>query len=164
MDGDEQLTMDEFILFFVDSVIDDGLLVCGRVGKMLESGDGRPFWEEMGIRGTPDTWSEAQAQKVAMKLFDMYDLDESGEIDKEEFIFMITEMDRYLKVFGSPLRVFSFADKVMKEMDQDDSGSLGRAEFVPLFVEKVIREGFDKYKNALYLADDKAANNVKIYV
>jgi Ca2+-binding EF-hand superfamily protein len=161
LDGDEQLTMDEFILFFVDSVIDDGLLVCGRVGKMLEGGDGKPFWEDMGIRGTPDTWSEAQAQKVAMKLFDMYDIDESGEIDKEEFIFMITEMDRYLKVFGSPLRVFSFADKVMKEMDHDQSGSLARHEFVPLFVEKVIRQGFEKLKDAVFLADDKAANNAK---
>ena len=42
----------------------------------------------------------------------MYDVDKSGEIDKHEFIFMITEIDRFIRVFSSPLRVYTFAEKV----------------------------------------------------
>merc|ERR1719271_2073145 len=137
LDGDAQLSLEEYIPFFVHTIIGDGFLVCGKAGKMFDNTPAVSFWKEMGVDGEPGDWDDETAHSVAAKVFDMYDVDKSGEIDKHEFIFMVTEIVRFIRVFSSPLRVYTFAEKVMKEMDSDQSGTISRREFIPLFVEKV---------------------------
>jgi Ca2+-binding EF-hand superfamily protein len=101
------------------------------------------FWEEQGIRGRPEAWTQEEKEEVARMIFAKYDQDESGTIDLDELCVMMVEIDRHLLVFKTPERVFQFANMQLQEADLNMDEVLDEEEFVPFFVERIITQGFE---------------------
>jgi Ca2+-binding EF-hand superfamily protein len=105
------------------------------------------FWEDMGYGPHPSDWSEEERYAVAEKIFDQFDKDNNDCIDLEELVYMIIEIDKHTMTFGRPERVYNLAMHQMKEYDLNGDEYLSREEFLPFFVECIIGNGFENFKD-----------------
>jgi hypothetical protein len=119
----------------------------GAALSMCQTKQHDTFWEDMGYAPDPSDWSEEERYVVAEKIFDMFDKDENEMIDLNELVFMIIEIDKHTMTFGKPERVYSLALHQMKEYDLNGDEYLTREEFLPFFVDCIIGNGFENFKN-----------------
>jgi Ca2+-binding EF-hand superfamily protein len=105
------------------------------------------FWEDMGYGPHPSDWSEEERYAVAEKIFEMFDKDDSDSIDLEELVYMIIEIDKHTMTFGRPERVYNLAMHQMHQYDLNGDMELSKEEFTPFFVECIIGNGFENFKD-----------------
>jgi hypothetical protein len=119
----------------------------GGALSLCQTQRGDTFWEDMGYGPHPSDWSEEERYAVAEKIFDKFDVDGNEYIDLNELGLMIIEIDKHTMTFGSPQRVFNLAMHQMKEYDLNGDEYLSRDEFMPFFVECIIGNGFENFKD-----------------
>jgi len=120
------------------------------MGSVLSSCQTKPadtFWEDMGYDAHPANWTEDERYAVADKIFDMFDKDGNDMIDLDELVYMIIEIDKHTMTFGNPQRVFNLAMHQMQQYDLNGDQYLNRDEFLDFFVEGIIGNGFENFKD-----------------
>jgi len=101
----------------------------------------------MGYGPHPADWSEEERYAVADKIFDMFDTNGNELMDMEELVYMIIEIDKHTMTFGRPERVYNLAMHQMKQYDLNGDEQLTREEFLPFFVDCIIGNGFENFKD-----------------
>jgi hypothetical protein len=119
----------------------------GNVFSSCQTKPADTFWEDMGYGPHPSDWTEDERYAVADKIFDMFDKDGNDLINVEELVYMIIEIDKHTMTFGTPQRVYSLAMHQMQQYDLNGDEYLTREEFMPFFVDCIIGNGFETFKD-----------------
>jgi Ca2+-binding EF-hand superfamily protein len=114
---------------------------------MCQTKQSDTFWEDMGYGPHPADWTEEERYAVAEKIFDQFDADGNEYIDLNELVYMIIEIDKHTMTFGTPQRVYSLAMHQMQQYDLNGDEYLTREEFMPFFVDCIIGNGFETFKD-----------------
>lgn len=128
----------------------------GNVFSSCQTKPADTFWEDMGYGPHPSDWTEDERYAVADKIFDMFDKDGNDLINVEELVYMIIEIDKHTMTFGKPERVFQLAMHQIGQYDLNGDEVLDKEEFLPFFVECIIGNGFENFRDFDWDAFDEA--------